>query len=173
MENLVGPIIGIAFVALFTVFFVFMGIVLIVRSRRDKDKARQSQSWPSALGKVLESRVMTTISSGEDGSTDMYKPYVKYEYSADGVRYTNDKLRVGMTISSSKTRSSQEMVDRHPVGSDVRVYYNPANPGDSVLEQKGPSGVLLVIGIILLVIGLGGGIPGLTAMLVSVFSASQ
>jgi len=172
MNNFIGVAIAIACVAIFALVFIVVGIILIVRSRRDKDKAQQSLGWPSVDGKVLESRVVTSTSTDEDSTMEMYKPYVKYEYQVGGVGYTNDKVKVGMAISSSNAKPAQEVVARHSVGSPVKVYFNPANPEDSVLEQKSSNKATLVIGIVFLVIGLCGGIPGMIALLVSVFNIS-
>jgi hypothetical protein len=167
-----GPIIAIACFGLFALVFIGAGILLIIRSRQDKDKLRQSMSWPSVDGTVLESRVIASASTDDEGGVDTYRPYVKYEYEAGGTQYTNDKLRLGMVFSTSKLKTSQEAVTRYPVGRSVRVFINPANPADSVLEQKGSSTTALVIGIVLLAVGLCVGIPGAIGLILSVARTS-
>ena len=171
MDSTAGPIIAIACFSVFALVFTVVGIIMIVRSRRDKNKLQQSLSWPSVDGTVLESRVITSAST-DDGGVDTYRPYVKYEYEVGGAKYTHDKMRLGMVFSTSKLKTSQEAVTRYPVGRPVKVYINPANPADSVLEQKGSSTVTLVVGIVLLVIGLCVGIPGTIGLLISVFRVS-
>ena len=172
MDSTAGPIFAIACFGVFALVFTIVGIIMIVRSRQDKNKLQQSLSWPSVDGTVLESRVITSPSTDDDGGVDTYRPYVKYEYEVGGAKYTHDKMRLGMVFSTSKLKTSQEAVARYPVGRLVKVFINPANPADSVLEQKGSSGVALVVGIVLLVIGLCVGIPGTIALLISVFRVS-
>ncbi len=167
MDSLVGPIIGLVCIGLFAVIFTVVGIVLILRSRQDKAKMQQSLNWPSVDGTVIESRVMTT--SDEEGS-NLYRPYIKYEYEAGGIKQTNDKFSVGMVYSTSNMKKSQETVNRYPVGRNVKVYVNPANPAESTLEQKGSTTATLVIGIVLVVLGVCGGIPLLILMLASIFN---
>lgn len=169
MSNWIGTAVALVFGTLFTLAFIVVGILLIVRSVKDKNKSQESQSWPSILGKVIESRVDTSSTGGEEATVAMYKPYVKYEYAVGGVSYTGDKVKVGMTLSTSRVNPARELVARHPVGSEVRVFYNPANPDDSFLERQGSYTTTLVIGIVLLVIGLCGGVPGFIALLFGLF----
>ncbi|TDA67092.1 MAG: DUF3592 domain-containing protein [Chloroflexi bacterium] len=173
MDSTTGPIIAIACFGVFALVFTVVGIIMIVRSRQDKNKLQQSLSWPSVDGTVLESRVITSPSTDDDGGVDTYRPYVKYEYEVGGTKYTHDKMRLGMVFSTSKLKTSQEAVVRYPVGRAVKVFVNPANPADSVLEQKGSSTATLIIGIVLLVIGLCVGIPGAIGLLISVVRVSS
>ena len=134
--------------------FIAVGIFLIVRSRRDKEKAQQSLNWPGVTGKVLEARIIESTSTDSDGGyTTMYRPYVQYEYEVGGTVYTGDKIGVGLVVSTSGSKKSQETVARYPMGSSVRVFVNPNDPADAVLEQKAPSKALMVVGIIFLVAG--------------------
>lgn len=170
MESLVGPIIGVACIALFALVFTVVGIVLIVRSQQDKTKIKQSLNWPSVDGTVIESRVMTTT---DDEGSNLYRPYIKYEYEAGGTKQTNDKFSMGMVYSASNIKKSEETVARYPVGRAVKVYVNPANPAESALEQKGSTTGTLVIGIVLVVVGICAGIPTLIGMLVSIFNVTS
>jgi len=169
MDSLVGPIIGVVCIGLFALVFTVVGIVLILRSQQDKKKMTQSLNWPSVDGTVTESRVMTT---SDDEGSNLYRPYIKYEYQAGGTKLTNDKFSLGMVYSTSNIKKSQETVTRYPVGRQVKVYVNPANPAESALEQKGSTTATLVIGIVLVVLGICAGIPTLIGMLVSIFNIS-
>ncbi|MRR29475.1 DUF3592 domain-containing protein [bacterium] len=71
MNSLWGPIIGIVCIGFFALVFVIVGIVMIVRSQRDKAKMHQAQNWPSVDGTVIESRVITSTSSDDEGGSDM------------------------------------------------------------------------------------------------------
>lgn len=135
--------------------FVGVGIYLILRSRTGTQKSRKSMNWPSVTGKVLETRLIESTNIDSDGdSSTIYRPYIRYEYEVDDVTYTNDKIDLGMVVSTSGTKKAQEILSRFSLGSSVLVYVNPNDPADSVLEQKASTSGLLVIGIAMLVTGL-------------------
>lgn len=139
----------------FVLVFIGVGIYLILRSRTGTQKSRRSMNWPSLTGKVLEARLIESTSIDSDGdSSTTYRPYIRYEYEVDDVTYTNDKIDLGMVVSTSGTKKAQEILSRFSLGSSVLVYVNPNDPTDSVLEQKASTSGLLVIGIAMLVTGL-------------------
>lgn len=150
-----ATLIGFLFLGLFVLIFLGAGIYLILRSRKDKLKVQQAMNWPSVTGKVLESRLIESTSTDSDGdSSTTYRPYIRYEYDMGGITYTNDKVDVGMVISTSGTKKAKELLSRFSMGSSVLVYVNPDNPADSILEQKASTTATLVIGIALLATGL-------------------
>lgn len=153
--NEFGQVFGYLCVGGFVLIFVLIGLFLLLRSKRDKEKAAQSLKWPSVVGKVVEARMLESTSTDSDGdSSTTYRAHVKYEYEIAGAWYTNDKIGVGMVVSTSGTKKAQETLARYPVGSTVKVYYDPNNPADSVLEQKASSNLTLILGIIFLAVGL-------------------
>lgn len=150
-----GQLFGYLCVGGLVLVFVGLGIFLLVRSRRDKEKAAQSLNWPSVSGKVIDARMLESTSTDSDGdSSTTYRAHVQYEYEVAGTRYTNDKINVGMVVSTSATKKVQETLARYPAGATVKVYYDPNNPSDSVLEQKASSNLTLILGIIFLGVGL-------------------
>jgi len=147
-------IFGLLCMGIFILVFLGGGIYLIYRSVKDKQKAKLSLSWPSTVGKVIESRVVESHSTSDGDTTTTYKPYVKYEYQVVGETFTSDKLSIGPAVSTSNYRKSQEKVNRMPVGSTLTVFYNPDDPTDAVLEQRSNTTVMLILGIVFTVIGL-------------------
>lgn len=168
-----GQLFGFLCVGGFVLIFVLIGLFLLLRSKRDKAKAAQSLNWPSAVGKVIDSRMIESTSTDSDGdSSTTYRPHVQYEYEVMGASYTNDKIKVGMVVSTSAVKKVQETLARFPVGSTVKVYYDPNNPADSVLEQKASSNLTLILGIIFLGVGLCMVLPIGIVMLLSFFPGS-
>jgi Protein of unknown function (DUF3592) len=84
-----------------------------------------AQGYPSVPGVVTHSKV----DCGEDG--DSYRPDIHYDYTVAGVRYAGVRYRYGQW--GSNDNSARRTVDQHPVGKEVAVYYNPADPADAVL----------------------------------------
>ncbi len=98
----------------------------------------QANSYPVATGTMTHSEV--SVHHGDDSTT--YGVEVKYEYQVDGRRYEGDRYRYGQWNSSDD--SAQKIVDSLPVGKQVDVRYNPADPGDSVLAVGIQSGDLFL-----------------------------
>jgi hypothetical protein len=147
---------GFCFGGLFLILLV-VGIILIIRFRRDRQKAVQSLNWPSVPGVVVESRIDENRSTDTEGDISItYRPYVRYEYQVGGETFSSDKLYIGLSNYSSNRQKAQQTTSQNPVGAAVNVYYNPENHGDAVLQQKTGGSAALVVGIILLVVGVCG-----------------
>ena len=106
--------------------------------------ARANRSWPSTVGEVTESRleVDTTNRRRTSGQArrrrTSYDAVVRYRYTVGGQSYTNDQYAAGSDYFSSSNQSRTRLfLDRHPVGADITVFYNPRQPGSSVLERGG------------------------------------
>jgi uncharacterized protein DUF3592 len=84
-----------------------------------------SRSWPTADGKIF-------YSSARTGGRN-YRRQLWYEYNVRGTRYVAENYRVGGNRSPFKD-TVKEAAERYPVGHTVKVYYNPSNPSEAVLE---------------------------------------
>jgi hypothetical protein len=82
-----------------------------------------------------------------------YRADIHYEYSAPGGKHFGDRVlcyyRWGFDGHSYNQAAENGVVLRYPVGREVRVHYDPAEPEESVLE---PGQVLseLVCGLVAL-----------------------
>lgn len=91
----------------------------------------EAERWPSVQGAVLSSRVIEN--RGDDSTT--YRGYVAYSYNVDGREYKNDQVAF-MSLSSSCYSCARKIVRNNPKGGSVRVFFNPANPAESVLDRN-------------------------------------
>ena len=161
-------IIGLICGGLFVAIFAGVGIYLLIRFNKDKQKAASSQSWPSASGRIVEARVAESTSTDSDGDrSTCYSPQIVYEYEVLGSPLRGDKIYVGLKSSSSNYKKAQEKVAQYPIGKTVSVYYNPDDPTDAVLERRAQTTITLVLGIIFLVIGVCLGLPIVILVLTS------
>lgn len=76
-------------------------------------------------------------------SSDVYTYGIIVEYIVNGVSY-----RINPTIYTNFERT------KHPIGSLVKVRYNPENPADAIFDKDGSSILVLIGGIIFIAIGL-------------------
>ena len=68
---------------------------------------------------------------------------LEYEYTVDGITYSNDRFRFGADRcrTGSAEEAPRDNFGRFPPGADITVYYDPADPTESVLV-RGAAGLL-------------------------------
>jgi uncharacterized protein DUF3592 len=84
--------------------------------------------YPSVEARITHSEVH--VQAGQKGKT--YHAELRYVYTVEGVDYTGETYRYGAMASSDG--NAARIVEAHPVGMVVPVYYNPSVPGDAVLK---------------------------------------
>jgi len=135
--NIVGP-------SLFSIVFISIGAGILFYARSITAKARRSLSWPSTEGAISHSAVLlSTQQTSNSTNAAMYKADLAYRYKVKGRDYSSSRITL-MDYSSSAAGRAQDIVARYPDGAAVTVYYDPADPSDSVLEPGGTSGIALL-----------------------------
>ena len=112
--------------------FVALGIFLYRRSQQSSAARLAVQSWQSVMGTVLASSVQTRH-TGRSYSTF---PVVVYQYEVNGKTFRSQTIKAGEQFFNVRVMGdAQATAARYPVGAQVMVYYNPANPAESALER--------------------------------------
>ena len=104
-----------------------LGLLFFKGWKNLKKKELDSQSWLSATGKIIKSRV--EVLGGEYTSVS---PKIIYEYRVGANEYTGNQIQV---FGIDGNESAYDLVDRYPEGLEVTVYYNPDDPAESTLER--------------------------------------
>ena len=86
-----------------------------------------SKGWPTTVGKVVSSRVVSP-----SGKATKYIADISYTYTVDGIDYTSDNYMA--TAARGDSQWAREIVGQHPVGSEVTVHYNPKKPAAAIAE---------------------------------------
>lgn len=135
----------------FPLIFLLFGAGALFLGVRDLDRAGASADWPAVRGTVESSRVES--STDDDGTTYGAEVLVRYEVA--GAEYLSNRVRFG-EFSSSDPGPAQRTVRRYPVGAEVAVHYDPADPELAVLEPgvHGASWALPGFGLVFLAAGL-------------------
>jgi hypothetical protein len=108
-------------------------------------KARASETWPTAPGKVVSCEVIEEETTDREGATTTwYNPVVTYSYNAGGRELTGQRLRFGNYRSGSR-KKAEAAVAPYPAGSMPTIRYNPEKPEECVLETKKPGPIYLVM----------------------------
>ena len=123
---------------------------------RFASKAKASETWPTAQGKVLDCQVVVEESQDrEGGATTWYNPVVTYAYSVAGRDLQGNRLRFGNARSSSR-KKAEACLTPYPAGGALSVRYNPEKPEECVLESRKPGPLYLImaaIGIFIFALG--------------------
>ena len=166
MEETVGKF-GYLFGIILSLVLIALGILLIRKNAKSKQKANECMGWPTVLGRVTRSEVVKSESSNEDGTTYSYTPHIEYVYHVLGQNYTSTQVVFGGFIGTGSSKASQLVVNKYPLNDSLRVFYNPANPREAILEQMVGSGAkgALIGGIILVIVGVLMAVPLLIAWL--------
>ena len=132
------------YVAMFLFYLVIVGIWAYGYLR-----ARATRSWPVTTGRVLKSGFETFTTRNRN---HFYEPKVVYEYMVDGKTYQCTRILMGKGFANGNPDDAAEKIQPYKVGSDVQVYYNPANPPDAVLEHGTAGSLGLVIAPVVIII---------------------
>ncbi len=121
--------------------FMLTGAVIILFIQQLVAAPEQTLCWPKTEGVILEQYVPSVL----------YKPYrerfaerdmarVRYQYRVAGQTYQSDRV----LFSGGKDDASygSKVAQAFPVGARVPVYYNPAAPGEAVLDHETPRTVI-------------------------------
>ncbi len=102
-------------------------------------KARQAAHWPTVEGVITKSKTgVTREKHAQQATTVKTVAALEYQYKVEGSTYHGTQIRTGDRFG---TVPGPEILDRFPQGAKVPVYYNPAGPGESVLETRLPYSV--------------------------------
>jgi hypothetical protein len=133
--------------------FLAVGVGLVTSTRRVMKRSRASLSWPTVQGTVRASDVLTRFHD----HTRYDRASVLYQYVVGGTTYWSDTVSLAAVELGGTMQQACETVNRHAVGSEVRVYYDPDDPEAAVLVPgtAAYSGMALGLGIFF---GITGGI---------------
>ncbi len=93
-------------------------------------KAKKSADWPSVKGTLISSSIRSNIKTA---SSDSYEAKILYSYTVNGKTYTGKRVCYGDF--GIRTRSRAEKIIAHyPEGKNVRVFYDPDDPKEGILE---------------------------------------
>lgn len=118
-----------AFLLIFTLFWSGMVLLFDGFMAHGVYKQFESRNYASVTGTITHSEVKSHHSS--KGGTS-YNAVIEYKFEAGGQKFVGNKIRLGVTTSSYANATAA--VNTHPVGSTVQVFYNPADPQESLLS---------------------------------------
>ncbi len=143
--------------------FIF-SLVLSIQGQDDARTGMQSLGWKTACGQIVATDVvcnrMTDSYRHSHGlssrSSTTCAAVVIYRYRAGGTDYTGKRFRIAAggndAYSSGDRKACEEWGKKnYPPGKEVRVHYDPRDPGEAALEAgvSGTSLWFIIIGSLL------------------------
>lgn len=104
--------------------------------------AAETNSWPTTNG---------TVTSSEMGGVMKYYPSVSYSYIIDSTVYTSKRIS-NMNFNTKNSSVVEEVLKKYPLGSEIKVYYNSADPSMALLEPGIITGNILLLAFGMLVL---------------------
>ena len=115
-------------------FVLALALGMAVLAWRAWQVKQASPGWPSVEGEMLVARAFARNETGEARGTPAreWLTEVRYRYTVQGRDYTGRRIRAFV---GPYPDQASAMADVAPfqVGARVKVYYDPADPGNSVL----------------------------------------
>ena len=91
--------------------------------------------WPVVEGEITSSKVKQIPGVRRFGyGGPSYEPSVAYSYRVLGTTYSGTRLRFGGEPTDYYQDNTYAKLAQYPVGTTVRVHYQPDDPSRSVLE---------------------------------------
>ena len=135
--------------------FILFGLVFVLVSVDQMNKAKAAKAWPIIQGVVVASELVERRShnSKTHHTTITYEPQVQYEYSLVGQKYTGK--RIGFGTASYDHGTAETKISPYPIGATVQVHYDPSDPAKAVIETKAMGGSsMIIVAVIFFIVGL-------------------
>lgn len=114
--------------------FIVVGLMTLAAGAAENRAAAAIDEWPSAEGTITAAE---TVWAERRGRSITYVDAVRlaYSYRVDGAVYLNDRIGANTQPVLADSAAGRDLFARFPPGAIVPVYYNPADPADSVLVR--------------------------------------
>jgi len=139
------------------VLFGWFGIKSIIKYRRTNQRLADSQAWNEGEAEILSSDMEKRVQEDEESRSVSYIPHVRYRYFVDRQEYQGDQIGFG-DLQFSIDRKAEAILEAYPVGGKVRVFINPLNPQEAVLDRQIfrpsaslASGIIMVLAMFLII----------------------
>ena len=92
-----------------------------------------SRNWPTVTGVVTTSALKLDFQ--KPGHRAYYRAFVCYSYNVGGIPRGNTTITFADAVPTfPKEEGLKWLAEKYPVGKQVQVFYDPANPDMAVLE---------------------------------------
>ena len=120
-------------IQVFGLIILIIGFAILCMTVIAISNSVSAKEWSIIMGKIIKSDIYELQFGGESNAT--FRPDIAFEYNVNGEKYISDRLYYGVKIMSSfNWIKSRKLVEKYPVNKEVKVYFNPNKPSESVVE---------------------------------------
>ena len=110
-----------------------IGLTLLILALRAIQKQKATSQWLTTEGEITKSGIAKDMNL--DRGYSLTNADIEYKYNLNGKEYTSNRIYFGSAISmTGKEEKSKILASKYPLFGKVKVYYNPENLNESVLE---------------------------------------
>jgi len=102
-------------------------------------QASLARKWPVVPGTIKSSgleQFMSAPSEPAERSQLTFQSKVSFAYRFNGIDYVSQHASLGGKVSSTSRGLVERFARKYPTGAKVKVYVNPLNPSEAVLEPR-------------------------------------
>ncbi len=102
-------------------------------------QASLARKWPVVPGAIKSSgleQFMSAPSDSTERSQLTFQSRVSFAYRFNGIDYVSEHASLGGKVSSTSRGLVERFARKYPNGAKVKVYVNPLNPSEAVLEPR-------------------------------------
>lgn len=118
-----------------------LGLAYVIWIILTKRRHQGTPNWPKVSGQIAKATVNVFEWETPGGLERSYTPLIHYFYEVDGQTYfaTERNVYPYYTATYRDPLKAERVITRYAEGSTVPIYYNPANPKQSVLSIPKPA----------------------------------
>jgi hypothetical protein len=125
------------FIIIICLIFIGVGVGTLIKLARSYGKLQQSKDWLTTMGKIISSELDAQMTTDDEGNeTTTYLALITFSYKVGETIYESDRINFDYGMRTSNIQKQQSVVKQYPVGREITVYYDPADPQQSVLEKR-------------------------------------
>lgn len=148
-----GTIFAGAVLGIFGIVFLILGLYWLFPALKLVQTALSSSRWPSVEGRVASTTIHTEhykdteFSKSRDWRDrqnyeyDYYRPVINYKYRVGNTHYTSNQRALGDPVQYPDMEEARNILKKFSADQPIKVYFDPKNPKNAVLEPGtlGPS----------------------------------
>lgn len=133
---------GLILLRVVAALMVAIGLVGLYGATRLFLRNKHAHQWPTVPGRIARSSFESHRARGPDGKRTMiYGAEVVYTYEVNGKVYESDQVQLGGTSQTSTASGHKRRAAKYVAGAEVKVYYDPTDPGMATLEPGETGGI--------------------------------
>ena len=105
-----------------------VGVVTVIVATLGRSRFKVQEGW-------IETRGVVTA-SGVTLRDELFAPEIRYSYAVSGQDFVGETVRSGLVCYNWRG-PAEKICKRYAVGTPVRVYVDPKDPTNAVLERGG------------------------------------